>query len=349
MGLSEATSLGKRLASEIDALTSSGSPKQLSLVLETLEQLNSESSDDLDDTPGALALDEFLAFRFPPRLWLVKNLIQEKDAAMIYAPRGTGKTFVGISLAIAGVTGEPLFSGERFPVDRPFGVLYLDGEMPARDLQERFNSLLPQGRKMEAPLRVLAADQSEDGMPSLASKRGQMLVERELDAHPELKLVIVDSISTLCATESAENDAASWDDIQRWVLALRRRGVAILFFHHTNKTGDQRGTSKREDVLAQVLELSRPKGYKPSEGARFVVTFKKARGVRGPAARAFEAQPQEDKKGNLSWNTGAVGTHGKVLELAGQGLSDSEIADRLKVDRSTVNRHRNKAKESGDL
>ena len=68
---------------------------------------------------------------------------------------------------------------------------------------------------------------------------------------------------------------------QRWLLSLRRRGVSVLFIHHAGKGGQQRGTSRREDILDTVIALRRPHDYSPKEGARFEVHLEKARGLYG--------------------------------------------------------------------
>lgn len=54
-----------------------------------------------------------------------------------------------------------------------------------------------------------------------------------------------------------------------------------MFIHHAGKSGAQRGTSKREDVLDTVVALKRPGDYVTSQGARFEVHFEKARGIFG--------------------------------------------------------------------
>ena len=45
--------------------------------------------------------------------------------------------------------------------------------------------------------------------------------------------------------------------------------------------GQQRGSSRREDLLNVVISLSRPSDYREQQGARFVATFKKAAGFAG--------------------------------------------------------------------
>ena len=54
---------------------------------------------------------------------------------------------------------------------------------------------------------------------------------------------------------------------------LRRRGVSVLIVHHAGKGGEQRGTSRREDVLDTSISLRRPSDYLPTEGARFEVHY----------------------------------------------------------------------------
>ena len=86
-----------------------------------------------------------------------------------------------------------------------------------------------------------------------------------------------------------ENEAESWLPMQQWLLKLRRKGKAVLFVHHGNKSGKQRGTSRREDILDVVIKLQHPPNYTAESGAEFEVHLEKARGVYGDDARSIEA------------------------------------------------------------
>lgn len=77
--------------------------------------------------------------------------------------------------------------------------------------------------------------------------------------------------------------------MQSWLLELRRRGMAVLLIHYTGKSGDQRGTNAREDIMNTVISLRRPREYSMAEGAHFEVHLTKARGSVGDDARPFEA------------------------------------------------------------
>jgi putative DNA primase/helicase len=63
-----------------------------------------------------------------------------------------------------------------------------------------------------------------------------------------------------------------------------------LIVHHAGKGGQQRGTSRREDVLDTSISLRRPEDYRPAEGARFEVHFEKHRDFFGEDAAPFEAK-----------------------------------------------------------
>ena len=71
--------------------------------------------------------------------------------------------------------------------------------------------------------------------------------------------------------------------------------------HHAGKAGQQRGTSRREDILDTVIALRRPEEYEASEGARFHWHFEKARGFQGDDASPFEATLHLDDKAGARW------------------------------------------------
>src|SRR4051794_33801284 len=59
-------------------------------------------------------------------------------------------------------------------------------------------------------------------------------------------LVVLDNLSSLAG--GRENEGDDWRPMQDLVLSLRRRGTSTLLVHHSGKGGQQRGTSRREDV-----------------------------------------------------------------------------------------------------
>ena len=263
---------------------------------------------------------------------------------MLYAKRGIGKTHMGLGVAFAVASGGKFL---KWVAPKPRKVLFIDGEMPAVALQERLAALVA-GTETEPPsadyLRIITPDLQERGIPDIGSEDGQAAIEEHLDG---VELVILDNLSTL-ARIGKENESESWLPIQEWVLGLRRRGIAVMFIHHAGKSGQQRGTSRREDVLDAVICLKNPSDYSPSEGCRVEVHFEKARGNHGDELRPFEAK-LETRDGEAQWTTRDVEDciTERIAGLANLGLKQREIAKELDVGLGTVNRHLKKAREQG--
>ena len=293
-------------------------------------------------------LAEYLELRLPPRQSLLSPWLNEKDLALLYANRGDGKTWVALSIALGVATGTRALGWEA-PAPAP--VLFVDGEMPVETLQLRMCSLLagldPDLEASEIPFRILAADAQELSVPSLDSPEGRRLIDAVLG---DARLVVFDNISTLFGA-GPENEAEAWGPAQELLLGLRRRGVAVLLVHHAGKSGAQRGTSRREDVLDTVIKLQRPSDYRAEDGARFEVRFEKARGLIGGDVAPFEARLSTDENGFSTWIVASVEgrTRQQVIDLLAADMTPDEVASKLGINRSTVYRHRKAAIAEGSL
>ena len=219
-------------------------------------------------TLKSIGFDEFLAMDVPPREMLLAPILPERSLAMLYAPRGIGKTLLSLSMGLAVASGSTLL---RWQAPRQRRVLYVDGEMPLVSLQERLRAISV-GLGAVIPndgFRVLAADNTENGL-SIGSEEGQRAIDPLLSG---VDLVIFDNLSTLC-TNGSESASDAWVPMQNWLLKLRRQGVAVMLVHHAGTNGRQRGTSRREDALDTVIALRRPEDYSPEQGARFRGPFR---------------------------------------------------------------------------
>jgi putative DNA primase/helicase len=208
--------------------------------------------------------------------------------------------------------------------------------MPREDLQTRIkNASYRQPPASPEHFRIAAADLCESGLPDLSDPKAQVFYS---DVIADADLVIVDNLTTLCRSIK-ENDADTWLPVQTWALSLRRAGKSVLFVHHAGKSGTQRGTSRKEDVLDTVVALRRPLDYRAEQGARFEVVFEKSRGFFGPDAAPFEATFTDG-----SWTTGeirVVDDDETLMALREAGMSMRAIAERTGVPRSTVSRRLN--------
>jgi putative DNA primase/helicase len=287
-----------------------------------------------------LCITDFLSLNFPVRENILSPWLNTQGLVMVHGIRGLGKTFFVIGVAMA-VTSGGIFL--KWKSNKPYGVLHLDGEMPAVTLQKRYcQFIISNDSEITAPLKIVTPDLQEFGMPDLSCNTGREVLEPHLEG---ISLVIVDNISTLCKG-GRENEAESWLPVQEWALKLRTRGISVLFVHHSGKAGLQRGTSRREDILDTVISLKRPADYRPDEGARFEVHFEKSRGIYGDDVKPFEAMLIAGIDGKQQWVTKDLeeSTTEKIVKLLGEGMSQNEIAEELKISKGTVSKHKQKAK-----
>src|SRR5579871_4787044 len=162
-----------------------------------------------------VGLRDFLNLDVPLREMLLHPILPERSLSMLSAPRGIGKTLLALSIGLAVASGSELL---RWSAPRPRRVLYVDGEMPLADLQQRLSAIMT-GFGVEVPddmFSVLAADQTESGI-NLGSLQGQGALEHLLDG---IDLLVLDNLSTLCTTGS-ESASDAWVPMQNWLLKLR--------------------------------------------------------------------------------------------------------------------------------
>jgi putative DNA primase/helicase len=286
----------------------------------------------------------FLKLELPPREFLLASILPAKGLAMLYAPRGVGKTFVALSIAYAVASGGTFW---MWKAPAPKRVLYIDGEMPAQALQDRLKNIIAGNPADASPanLRFLAADLQSAPLPDLAMTENQNWLEGVWGEAPDL--LILDNLSALTGSVR-DNDAESWTSMQRWLLSLRRRGVSVLFVHHAGKGGQQRGTSRREDSLDTSISLRRPAKYSPKEGARFEVHLEKARGLSGEALEPFEATLI--MKGSEAFWTCKPLEDARLHDAAASfcdGYTVQGVAEELNISHSAAGRLRQKAIKAG--
>jgi hypothetical protein len=222
--------------------------------------------------------------------------------------------------------------------------------MPGSVLQERLAAITAANDHQPLPdhFRIITPDLQEGGgMPDLSTLKGQSAVNDMLT--PETALIVVDNISCLCRS-GRENEGESWFPVQGWALQQRAAGRAVLFIHHSGKNGEQRGASKREDILDTVIKLKRPVDYDPSQGAVFELIFEKARHLKGEDTASFEARLTTNPLSGLQewiYKDVALTSFDRVVTLANEGLSQHEVANELQINKSNVSRHWKKAVEQG--
>lgn len=272
----------------------------------------------------ALDVEELLALAVPELEPLLVPWLFQKNLAMVHAKRGVGKTHFALAVAFAVAAGGRFLD---YAAPRGRGVLYVDGEMPLQIMQKRLRELASSYGEVPKLLRFITPDLQGRPMPDLATTAGQA----EIDAfvREETELVVIDNLSCLVRSGGAENESESWGAVSEWALKHRRAGRAVLFIHHSGKSGAQRGTSKREDLLDTVINLRRPQEYVEADGAVFEVHFEKARSLTGEDIAPIEAKLEQLPGGGYcwTWTSAASRLQDRIRALWDGGGPSYTIAD----------------------
>ena len=293
----------------------------------------------------ALDAHALALMQFKVRETILEPWLHSQDLCMIFASRGIGKTHFAMSVAYAVATGGTFV---KWRAPRPAKVLYLDGELPGSVMQERLLMHCPDVEPEPGFLRIFTPDLLPEDrlMPDLSTLEGQASIDHMIQ---DAEVVFVDNLSCW-ARSGRENEAESWLPIADWIMSLRRRGIAVVLVHHAGKGGQQRGTSKREDLLDVVIGLSRPQDYEPTKGAVFLVEFTKSRGLKGDAVESLELELGGDEdRATWTYRTVEASTYDRVVALTKEGLKAGEVCAELDVNKSTVSRQLRKARELGDV
>ena len=297
----------------------------------------------------ACTLDELMLSNLPEPEPIIAPLLYEGDLCMIYGWRGAGKTWFSLWLAYCIASGMPFLGWECSKSRR---VLVLDGEMRAARLKKRL-SLLINGTQNQQPLsdqfHILTRDLNpESGQwPDLGTIWGREAIMDVIQSiNPEV--IVLDNISAWVRSGKNENDEESWRGVAGFLMQLRTQGRAVVLIHHSGKSGTQRGTSKREDILDTVIALKRPEDYAPSEGLRVEVVFEKSRNLDGAEIPQIEVYLAMQKDAAVfvvqqTQNDPITIAH----TMINAGASRKEIMQTLNMDRFQLMRLEEKAQKLG--
>lgn len=241
--------------------------------------------------------------------WLI-----EGQTTIIYANAGCGKTLLAVLIAymlgLRHYDTDDCEIGEWF-VHEPTGTLYIDGEMGEKQMVERVNQYEWLG-KQKASLKMQLFSIPEYQLETqdsfyLSERKNQKKIIDWLKEHPDYKLVVLDSISTLFGLKE-ENDNSEWNNkVSPLLRDLRALNVACLILHHSGKDKKRglRGASSMEAMAQNIFKLSSHPNKNLDDGeAWFVLTKDKLRAAgksfKTFALRFFQNEQQTETRWELT-------------------------------------------------
>jgi putative DNA primase/helicase len=293
---------------------------------------DADAADRADSASPLVArpISELLAAVYPPAEFVLEPILVHPGLMMVYGPTGVAKTYFCIALGLAVAGGHTAL---KYVPERARGVLYVDGELGNRALQDRIKRLIGGHEfKPERFYTITRDDQAGGVIPDLNDASSQA---RFLASIPEdVELVVLDNLSTLTTSSDGKeaNSWDSWDQMQNLLLQLRRRGISVIVVHHANKGGtEQSGTERKLHIMDTVVSLRRhdaPDGAVPGF-TEIEVHIKKGRNLPQGHIEPYIATLAAGMfdKGVLAWSTGELAASKRVQieELLKLGMPISQV------------------------
>jgi len=136
------------------------------------------------------------------------------------------------------------------------------------------------------------------------------------------------------------------------LLGLRRRKIAVVIVHHAGRSGEMRGTSRREDNVFWIIALDdSKKNADDKRGARFISYFTKSSRNTQEEIPAYQWWFVTDKAtGIVSIGHKQAQTLDVFRSIIEAGVTEcDQIAAEMKVQKYTVSRLAKKAIDAGWL
>ncbi len=284
-----------------------------------------------------LSAAEFKATAYPARVSLLDPILGAGSIGLIHGPAGIGKSFMALGIAWAVASGGS-FLGWRAP--RPHKVLYLEGEMTAVEMQRRIGlfGTPPPG------LHLCLTEQNRGPRLDLARIDG---LERLMASCDGSELIVIESLASLAGIVGHEPER--WSELPRFLAIWRRGGQAVLMVDNTNRDGELRGGSRREDMLDLSLALRRPTDWQPADGARFEIHFDKTRSLHGAACQPMVAHLRTEPERGTHWHAEGLGASrlDRAVPLLRQGMSAEAMAEALGFSTAAGYRLQSRARQLG--
>jgi AAA domain len=289
---------------------------------------------------------KLLEVQLPERAKVIDEWFREGDYGLLFGPRGLGKSWIGLGLAVAIATRGsfgPFVSNVAWP------VLHVDGEMVLSVIRERIIALYgscPKNLHVLSHEMLFHAGQATLNLAHIDHQDAVL----ELCLQKKIRVLVLDNLSCLMSGVK-ENDADSWEKIKQWFLRLRRHRIAVLLIHHSGRTGkDLRGTSKREDDAFWIIRLEEPGDEKGDiRGARFVTRFTKNRNSPAdPLSFIWTIEPGTD--GTVKIKTEEASSDDVLVNWVKDGLSRaSDIAHEMGISTGRVSQLATRLMRAGRL
>lgn len=290
------------------------------------------------------SLAEFRAMEWPP-VEPILGPIATQQTNLIFAPTGAGKTMLGLAMAYAIAEGREFLGWES---SGPRRVLYVDGEMAAGMIAERFGGASSE-RLYIANIYGWWTGVSEGAELNLATDEGQDLLNIWINGLG-IDVVFLDNFMSLAWLPGVSFSSDEiWSPLKRWMFLQRSNGKTVILVDHANSQGAVFGT-KTKTIHMDLIGHLEPREEGPEWEDPQALTATDSRGwatLKWTKKRGFsESDSRLDSRtlkiGGIEslwkWMLADQEFEMEISELRQNGLSIREIAKELGVSYSKVQR-----------
>ena len=253
------------------------------------EEDTTEEEIDLNRTIAFNDLNSFLTTDFPKPSYIIEPLVSDQSIVQIVGASGVGKTMFGLAIAGAISTSNGLLGMASVGGARP--VLYVEGELPAADIQIRVNGMFNAiERKCDPNMFYVSSLQqqlkiNDKGFTPIQTEQGLIEIENAIveikKRTGKMPVVFIDNISCL-ASGLKENDADAWSPIINKFVKWKNMGSTVFYFHHLNKGNDSSGSTMQHRTIDMVIRMRKPEHKQKiktfeDKGVQAIVDFPKWR------------------------------------------------------------------------
>jgi len=262
--------------------------------------------------------------------WLVEGLVAEQAVGFIGGIPKTGKTWLGLDLAVAVAAGVPALG--RFAVRQPGPVLLYTAEDQAPDIRQRVAGI---AQAAGVDLQRLAVGLIIDPVLRLDLDADR---DRLAEALGRIKprLLVLDPLVRL--HRSDENSSADISEILGFLRQMQRQhACAILLVHHLRKSGPGdtgqalRGSGDLHAWGDSNLYVTR------QDGKTVLVPEHRAHPPTPPFTISIRGTPPRLLAGDVTSTDPDARLDARVLDaLSGGALARQELRERLKLRNETL-------------
>ena len=335
--------------------------KFLGANLPAFDEIKIESEEEVEiDHNKVIAFDDietFLTTDYPKPEYIIDPFVSDQTIVQIVGASGVGKTMFGLSIAGAIAAANGLLDMPSVGGAKP--ILYVEGELPAADIQIRVSGMLDKIKRSipKGYFNVSSLQQqlklNSRGFTPIQTEQGLIEIENAIfkikERTGKMPVVFIDNISCL-AGGLKENDADAWSPIINRFVKWKNLGSTIFYFHHLNKGNDASGSTMQHRTIDMVIRMRKPDNKQKiktfeDKGVQAIVDFPKWRLHDNSKYSQEHMLICEDWK----WQKLPVLTSDEleIIRMLEEDLTVKEIATQIDLAEKTIYKKIKKLKDEG--